>query len=292
MQTALFTKVFGGRTLDAAFGLAADLDYDGVEVMCRDPHLGRTTTTERARSLRQRLDEEGLAVAGLATYTGGYAGKSRADREDEIAALETFIDLSEVLGTDLLRHQAGGPPPREADDAAYETTAEWLGRAADVAADAGKRLALELHHGGLTETVDSTLRLLDRVDRSNLGVIHDAGNMYIAGEAFGPDALDRLGEHLFHVHVKDERRVGDPTLPGAFEAETRNGPETFQHRRLGHGAVDHTPVFDALAERGYEGYVSAECHAATGDAWTDATNAAHELEVIEQYRRAATGNRP
>ena len=289
MKTALFTKLFDGRTLEKTFEIAAELGYDGVEVMCREPHLGMNTTTERATHLKNRLDEAGLAVAGLGTYTGGYSNGTDREYERELDDLETFLGLAEVFETDLVRHKAGGPPPREAMPDDYERVAGWLRRAADVADGYGARLALELHHGGLTETVDSTLRLINHVDRANLGVIHDAGNMYIARESFGPDSLDRLGERLFHVHVKDERRVEDPSLPGAFEAETPAGREVFQHRRLGHGAVDHAPVFDALAATNYDGFVSGECHAPTDRIWTDTTIAAHELEVMDHYIESTTG---
>lgn len=287
MKTAIYTKVFAGRTLEKAFELAAELGYDAVELMCREPHLGRTTTPERARHLKERLDNEGVAVAGLGTYTGGYGGQGDGF-ERELDALETFLELADVFETDLLRHNAGGPFPTAADSEEYERVADWLRRAADLVGEYDKRLALELHHGGLTETVESTLRLIELVDRENLGVIHDAGNMYIADEEYGPASIERLGDRLFHVHVKDELRVDDPSLPGAFEAENRTGSGVFQHRRLGHGDVDHGPVFEALERIGYDGYVSVECHAPEDRIWTDTTIAAHELEMVEGYRRRAT----
>ena len=40
------------------------------------------------------------------------------------------------------------------------------------------KIIMEIHNNSLIETADSALRLLDMIDR-NVGLIHDAGNMYI-----------------------------------------------------------------------------------------------------------------
>lgn len=289
MKTALFTKVFRERTLEKAFELAAELGYDAVEPMCREPHLGANTTPERATRLRDRLDELGLAVAGLGTYTGGYVGVSDAEAEAELAALESFLELAEMLGTDLLRHGVGGPPERHAEPEHYEEAARRYRRAADLAAEYGAELAIEIHAGTIVETAETAAELLEAIDRDNVGAIHDAGNMYIVGAEFGRESVETLGERLAHVHVKDELRVDDPSLPGAFELETPRGTEAFQHRLLGHGAVDHGGLFAALDDAGYDGYLTDECHRATDRVWTDETIAAHELEAMERLFAGAAG---
>lgn len=274
MKVALFTKVLAAPERDChdVCEAAADLGYDAVEFMGRD-HVGPDTTEAEARDLRATLDDCGLDVAALGTYTGGYVGVSDGQRRRELADLEALLDVAGVLGTDLLRHAPGGPSPHEADDADFEVAAEWLRRAAD----RDCRLAVEIHPNSLAETIDSTLRLLDAVDRENVGAIHDAGNMFIAGEPFGPASVERLGDRLFHVHVKDEARVERADLPGAFEMETVAGTGVFQHRRLGEGDVDHAPLFEALAATGYDGYLTDECHAPADD---DAAVAAREREVL------------
>ena len=50
------------------------------------------------------------------------------------------------------------------------------------------------------ETTESTLRLVDAIDRENVGVIHDASNIFIVDDDFDPASIDRLGDHLAHVH--------------------------------------------------------------------------------------------
>jgi sugar phosphate isomerase/epimerase len=192
--------------------------------------------------------------------------------------------LSDILGTDLLRHSVGGPPSKDAEDEHYREAAEGLRKAADIAARNGKRIAVEIHHGSLPDTASSAVELLERTDRDNVGAIHDAGNMYIVDTEFGRESIEELGDWLAHVHIKDERRIDDPNADSAFTAETKHGTEIFQHCLLGHGAVDHKPIFQTLDEIGYDGYTSVECHRENGDVWTDVAVAAHERELIDRLQ--------
>jgi sugar phosphate isomerase/epimerase len=281
MEAALFTKVFKGRSLEKAFEFAAHAGYDAVELMCREPHFAASTTHERARELRERLDDLGLAVAGMGTYTGEYVGVSDAEARAELEELESFLELADVMGTDLLRHGVGGPPERHADPGDYEEAAEWYREAADLAADYDKRLGIEIHANTITETAESTVELLEAIDRDNVGAIHDAGNMYIVGADYAGASLETLGDHLFHAHVKDVRQVTDPSLPGAFERERAGGTDAFQHRLMGHGDLDHRRLFEALEDAGYDGYLSNECHRPTDEVWTDRAIAAHEREAMD-----------
>ncbi|MFC7230653.1 sugar phosphate isomerase/epimerase family protein [Saliphagus sp. GCM10025308] len=139
-----------------------------------------------------------------------------------------------MLDCDLVRHNPGGPAPWKATDEDVETAATWYQRAADRAAAYDVTLLIEIHARWLSETVSGTKRLLSAIDRDNVGVIHDAGNMFLVGEEYGVDSVDRLGDDLRHVHVKDEQRVVDADeFPGSFRLETADGLQTYRPRRLG-----------------------------------------------------------
>ena len=261
MKTALFSKVLADRPLEEAARTAADLGYDGFEPMGRAPHLAGGTDRADAAALRSLLDDRGLSVPCVTTYTGGYVDQSDAECEAELAALDPFLELAGALDCPLVRHAPDGPPVHEATDADFERAAAWMRRAADRAAARDLTVCVELHAHKVTETVESTLDLLDRIDRGNVGVIHDAGNLAIVGEGFGRESVERLGDRLAHVHVKDVARVPlDADLPegSTFELETRRGRERFQHRRLGEGDVDHAPLVEALAATDYDGFLTAE----------------------------------
>lgn len=258
MRTALFTKVMESHSLEDVIATAGEIGYDGVEIMAREPHLPADTGRERAETIAAALDDAGLSVPCLATYTGGYSRLSDEECEAELDALEGFLALAELLDVDLVRHGAGGPSIREANEEDVERAATWLRRAAELADSYDRTIGLEIHSHRLSETTESTLELLERIDHDAIGVIHDAGNMFLADDPFGPESVERLGDHLVHVHEKDLARVDDASLADTFALETPRGEELFRREFLGDGDVDHGPLFGALAERGYDGFVTAE----------------------------------
>jgi len=261
MKTSLFTLMLSDRPLEQAIPLVAQIGYRGIELMGREPHLPPQTPLKRARELQALIDAAGLKTSCLATYTGGYAGIPDDKCREQLDDLRRFLELAEVFHCPVVRHGAGGPSPREATPERWERAAEWLRCAADLAAEADVKLAMELHFGGLTESAEDGARLCEMVGRPNLGIILDPGNMFIAGADFGAEAVRIAGDRIFHVHVKDEARIEDASDPSHFDVEGK----LFAHRLLGEGEVDHLPAFRALAEMGYEGYLSAECHGAHGD---------------------------
>jgi sugar phosphate isomerase/epimerase len=137
---------------------------------------------------------------------------------------------------------------------------------------------MEIHNGSLIETVEAADNFIKKINRENVGFIHDAGNMYITDTEYGEKSVETLGNKIFHVHVKDELRVNDDTLPGAFHDRTIYGNETFQQKMLGEGAVDHVPLFKALRKIGYNGFLSSECHAVV----PEIEKAKHEIKEIRK----------
>lgn len=288
MQPAIFSKVFDDRPLEDAVITAAEIGFDGIEIMAREPHFPADTDQERADEIADIIGDYGLTVPCLATYTGGYARKSDAECEAELEAFERFLALAEILDVELLRHGAGRPSVRQATEADFERAASWLRRAANLAAEYDRTVGLEIHAHRLTETVDATLRLLDAVDRDNVGVIHDAGNMFIVDDSYGPESLDRIGDQLAHVHVKDLSRVDESSMPDVFSLETPRGDEHFRRELLGDGDVDHQPLFAALGERGYDGFATAETNVGRFDRQTVARR---ELEGLTRLSDGVDASR-
>lgn len=280
MQPALYGRVLGDRSVTAAVETAAALGYPGFDVMARAPHLPPDADRGAVESLAETLDANDLGLACVTTYTGGYVGRTEAECEADLAALEPYLQFADMLGCDLLRHGPNGPPPYEATDDDFGQAARWMRRAADLAAEYDKRLGIELHARKLCETTEATLDLIERIDRDNVGALHDAGNLYIADAPYGAESIEALGNRLFHVHVKDVERVANDTLPDTSTIGTRHGDECFRSTLLGDGAVEYERVFAALADAGYDGYVTAERPPLAGT--TGEEIAEHELTELNR----------
>ena len=275
--------VFSGPLLDysarEAMELAAGSGYAGIELACREPHLSPATSVPRVREMKRIADHYGLAIPAL----GGYAGRFSESGDDECRReFEDFCRLLEHAGrleADMVRIFQGGPNAFLAADYHYEKAAYWLRRCAAEARKHGKRIVLEIHNVSLIETADSALRLLDMVGEERVGLIHDAANMYIADTDYGRESVKRLGRRLFHVHVKDIKRIERAGGPGTFRNVTRHGEEAFRQCLLGEGEVDHSGLIAGLRETGYDGWMTLECFAPV----PPEEQIVHDLAVLRRW---------
>jgi sugar phosphate isomerase/epimerase len=146
------------------------------------------------------------------------------------------------LGTDLVLifgfHRGGrtaGPAPDE--------ILETLRYAAEQAAAAGLRLAIEVEDKFWADTGRRTADLMAAVDHPALGVNWDPGNAFMAGDTPFPDGYQAVRGWVRHVHFKD----AEVDLDGA-------------RRYAVHGQIDWAGQIRALASDGYQGYISIETH--------------------------------
>ncbi|PYI52142.1 sugar phosphate isomerase/epimerase family protein [Paenibacillus flagellatus] len=261
MKFAAFSGVLIDHSIQEALQLTKKLGFDGIEIAAREPHLSAATSAPRVKEIRTVADGLGLDIPVIAGYMGGFSTASDKESEQAFSEFQRMLEMSETLGASMIRVGSGGPNAFLAEDYHYAKAAFWLRKCAAEARKHDKRIVLEIHNVSLVETVESGLRLLDLVGEDNVGLIHDAGNMYITDTDYGRDSVIALGRKMFHVHVKDEKRVAEAGSPGTFVNRTKHGEEKFLQCRLGEGEADHQPLFDALKETGYDGWVTLECHA-------------------------------
>jgi sugar phosphate isomerase/epimerase len=276
MKTSIFTIIFQHTPLEEALRKIAELGYEGVEIMCKAPHITDETHFSEIERIKGLLDELKLPVSDLATYTGGYSILSDEECQQQLEKLKHYIRVAQLLDCPYIRHWSGGPSIRVAQKYHLEKSVYWFRQAADLAMMHNKKLVMEIHNNSLIETPEAALEFVELVNRPNIGFIFDPGNMYISDVDFGEKAVEMLFDRIFHVHVKDEIRVNNPALPRTFKDMTQHGEEIFQHTLLGEGGCDHLPAIKQLKKMGYRGYFSPECHATPNDYET----AKHELAVL------------
>ena len=277
MKTSIFTIVFQHTSLDEAIRKIADMGYEGVELMCKAPHITDETPFYEIEKIKKTLDQVKLPVSCMATYTGAYSTLSDAECAHQLEKLKHYLKVAEILDCPVIRHWSGGPSIRTAQDFHKSKSIYWFKRAADIALIQKKKLAMEIHNNSLIESVEAAREMVDLINRPNIGFIFDPGNMYITDTNYGAQAVDILFDRIFHVHVKDELRVKDPALPRTFRDQTVHGEEFFQHTLMGEGGCDHLPSFKQLKKLGYSGFLSCECHAMANDLET----AIHELKAVQ-----------
>ena len=278
MKLCLFTNIFWKHPLEDAVEAAARFGYRAVELLVGwgANHLEHDMPESRIQEIKRTVDGHGLAVACIHTNLGGNAQLGMADKgnETELETLRVFCEKAGALNCDLLKVTCGRlvGDVVTADD--LQRCAEWLRRASDLAVEYGIRLAGEIHFGHMSETATQAADVVDRVQRDNFGVIHDAGNLFVAGADYGESTVNTLGKRIFHVHIKDMKPCSDER-----EATFHYKGKHFRGAFLGEGDVDHRPVLRRLMDIGFTGCLSCECMK-KDDPWETARREAESLRSM------------
>ena len=118
------------------------------------------------------------------------------------------------------------------------------------------KLTCHHHMGTGVQTEAEIDRFMAETDPEVVGLLFDSGHLTFAGI----DPLPVLKKHIDriqHVHLKDVRLpIRDQARKEgwSFLQAVKNGVFTVP----GDGDVDFAPIFDVLAENGYEGWVVVE----------------------------------
>ena len=186
--------------------------------------------------------DAGLQLSGI----GGYA--KAADRENVLR----MLSATAILGARQVRvtmPSSEGADYREV----FARTRDDLAWAVDRARELGVKVLVELHHGTITPSASAALRLVDGLDPAHVGVIHDLGNLVIEGQEDALAGFQLLGDYLAHVHVKNV--AWRPTGEVGFDGDV-DWAEDWATLRGGQASV--VSYFEALAEHGYDGWVTLE----------------------------------
>jgi sugar phosphate isomerase/epimerase len=213
-----------------------NLGFDGVELAVRDPKI------LDINELQSLLTANELPVPALGTGQAyGEEGLSFTDpdekvREKAIERIKSHIALAGKLNTLVIIGLIRGTADKNIDQ---KTSELWLVEALQETAanDDSVNLAIEpinRYETNLVNTVTDGLKLLEKVDRNNVGLLLDTFHMNIEEPSI-IDSMVSSKEHLFHFHIADSNRW----YPGA-------------------GHIDFRKILNALDKIGYNGFVSAE----------------------------------
>ncbi len=133
----------------------------------------------------------------------------------------------------------------------YERTARAVTDVANVAAEFGIEISIEVHQNSIADNSWSALHLLDLIDAPNVGVNPDLGNIYWTydiPEESCEDAIVALAPHVNYWHCKSLYRVHIPDLETAIYVQVP----------LPTGEIDYRFAIAALLDVDYEGYLAIE----------------------------------
>ena len=246
MRYAICNETFEGWDHGRVCRFIAELGYTGLEIapFTLAP-LITDVPADRRRQLRDEAEAAGISIIGLHWLLAKTEGLhlTSADEATRQRTAKYLIELARCcreLGGDILvfgspaqRHIPAGATHSHATTYAIDT----LKRALPGLADQGVKLCLEpltSQETNFLNTCSEACAILDSLQHPNLALHQDVKAM--SSEAAPvPDLIRKYAKQTAHFHANDPNKRGP-----------------------GFGAVDFVPIFQALKDCNYQGWVSVE----------------------------------
>jgi len=247
MKFAICQELFEGWDWERQCRLISDIGYTGIEVapFSLAPRI-TDVSRDRRRELRETAASHGLQIIGLHWLLAKTEGLhlTTADAAVRKATAEYLVELGRAcadLGGDLLVF--GSPFQRNLEkgmsrEQAYANAAEVFRAAMPALAERHVRICMEPLTPKETDFVNTcadAMELIALVDHP-LFVLHQDVKAMLGAETEPiPDLIAKYAGKVGHFHVNDTNLLG----PGM-------------------GDTDYAPIFRALREARYSGWVSVE----------------------------------
>jgi sugar phosphate isomerase/epimerase len=251
MKFAICNETFGTRSFADTFSTIRKLGYTGVEIApftfapYNEPFDMRHVSAQKIVDVRTMAEDMGLEIIGLhwllAKTEGNYLTSPDATvRRRTGEYLKTLIEVCASLGGKIM--VLGSPKQRNLlPGVSYEDAeayaAEVLHAAVSTCKQYGVTMGLEPlgpAEGDFMLTAESGIRLAKEVDSPYCKLHLDVKAMSSEAKPI-PDIIRDSREWMIHFHANDPNLLG----PGM-------------------GDVDFRPIFAALKEIHYDGWVSVE----------------------------------
>lgn len=247
MKFAICQELFVDWDWERQCRFIAEVGYAGIEVapFTLSERITDVPPDQRAK-LKRQADEHGLEIIGLHWLLAKTEGLhlTSADEATRKRTADYLVELGRAcadMGGDVMVF--GSPFQRNLEDGvtrdeAYENAAEVFRACLPSIEDRGVTICMEPLTPNETDFVNTcadAMELIAMVDRPNFRLHQDVKAMLGAESDSIPDLIARHAGDVGHFHVNDENLLG----PGM-------------------GDTDFAPIFRALLESKYDGWVSVE----------------------------------
>jgi sugar phosphate isomerase/epimerase len=266
---AICNETFAGWDHARVCRFAAELGYQGLELapFTLAPRI-TDVGPERRRELRRQAEACGLTILGLHWLLAKTEGLQLTSPDESVRrrTADYLVELARCcrdLGGDILVF--GSPaqrriPPGATREQAVAHALDTFRCAAPGIAAANVKLCLEPlspAEADFINTAAEAVEILDHLDDPHFLLHLDVKAMSTDGPA--PDLIRRHAPRLGHFHANDPNRRGP-----------------------GFGDTDFAPIFRALRDAGYQGWVSVEVFDYSPDPETIARESLRYMRECEQ----------
>jgi len=222
---------FGYSAFANSFVVLPQIGFRYVEFNCWHPP---DLTPASIRHTAQRCRETGLTP--VAVYGASFGGDNHHGLSKDVCHKLRMIEAARELGCRRIVATGAGRGKQGGLDAIIAVLREI----APVAEAHDILICLENHANNNLETVEDYARVFAAVPSPAVGLCIDTGHFDAAAVSLD-DVVDRLGDKVNHIHVKEAAKIGE---------------ERFVS--FGQGVTDNHRLIRRMLARGYSGYVSVE----------------------------------
>jgi len=224
------------RNQEQQAALLKELGYDGVG------HLWLTDIPERLKT----LDAAGLKMFQITMTVDVTPGKQAYDPK-----FKEIMPLLKGRGVQFVLLMSG---PKPSDPAGDAQAVEIIREMAAVARESGAQILLYPHSFMWMERIQDAVRVADKVDRPNVGVMFNLCHWLRVNK-------DRDYKPLL---VQAMPRLWAISISGADEFDEKPGWSRYI-QPLGRGSFDMLAFLNTLRQLGYTGPVGLQCYGIGGD---------------------------
>lgn len=257
MKLAFSSNAYMQHSVEETISRIAKIGYRGIELLADVPHAWPAgLLPERREAIRRCLDEHRLAISNINAFMMNAVGDPRqpywhpgwTDPDPHYRAIrrehtKRSLQLASDLGAPHISTEPGGLlVPGQSSDTAVDIFYEELMPCVELAEKLGVGLLIEPEPELLIERFDRYVAFAERIDSTAVGLNFDIGHAYCVNED-PQDWVPKMSEHTVHYHLEDI-------------ADTR----VHAHLIPGHGAIDIAATLQAIADSGYEGWLTVELY--------------------------------
>jgi sugar phosphate isomerase/epimerase len=225
-------------------------------------HVRRNAGDEEIGRVKDLLRQYGLTAVSL-------SGHSDLVSDKGVAEFRKALGLCRTLKIPMITTSTGGHDASSAGDL-NEQRVHFLHRITPLCDEAeadGITICLETH-GGLLATGAMAAELIRQIDKPNIGINYDSGNVIFYGSTRPEEDIKAAAPLVKHMHIKDQ--IG--------------GAGVWNFPAIGTGEIDYRAIFNELDAVGFDGPCSIEIEF-EGEPWPSLDDVNQAMADSYQYVR-------
>lgn len=246
MKLSVHTMSTPHLDLKKAIALYASIGFDGIDLICDNEYpcaISLNPSPAEVKEIKKITRYYGIPIVALTPYVKEFNVADHERRQRAIEEMKKCIDIAMEFGCRSIRVLAGIEPEKNEWEEAFKRLVDTLQQLAEYAAESNLSLNIENHSGSMAMTAVETVRLVEAVNRENVGILYDPANLIIYGSPDYRLSFKQQAKYIRHVHVKDDlvfERGGYLPVP------------------IGKGFIPWPEIIQLLKGIDFDGYLSIE----------------------------------